>query len=113
LAIECKWSASDFDAGNLQAFRRPYPQGDNLVVSNDVERSFRPILQRPVGAVCKFDGFDFPGNEEIATARTTILDWRWITSAHHRLWISDKGSQINGQNISPSIFIVSIRQSEI
>jgi uncharacterized protein len=40
LAIECKWSASDFDAGNLQAFRRPYPHGDNLVVANDVERSF-------------------------------------------------------------------------
>jgi len=40
LAIECKWSASDFDAGNLQAFRRAYPQGDNLVVANDVERSF-------------------------------------------------------------------------
>jgi hypothetical protein len=40
MAIECKWSASDFDAGNLQAFRRSYPQGDNLVVANDVERSF-------------------------------------------------------------------------
>jgi len=40
LAIECKWSASDFAAGNLQAFRRPYPKGDNLVVANDVERSF-------------------------------------------------------------------------
>jgi uncharacterized protein len=40
LAIECKWSASDFDAGNLQAFRRPYPQGENLMVANDVERSF-------------------------------------------------------------------------
>lgn len=40
LAIECKWSASDFAPGNLQAFRRRYPQGDNLVVSNDAERSF-------------------------------------------------------------------------
>jgi len=40
LAIECKWSASDFDAGNLQAFRRAYPRGENLVVANDVERSF-------------------------------------------------------------------------
>ena len=40
LAIECKWSASDFDAGNLQAFRRSYRQGENLVVANDVERSF-------------------------------------------------------------------------
>ncbi len=40
LAIECKWSESDFDAGNLQAFRRSYPRGDNLVVANDVQRSF-------------------------------------------------------------------------
>ena len=40
LAIECKWSASDFAPGNLQAFRRGYPHGDNLVVANDVERSF-------------------------------------------------------------------------
>jgi hypothetical protein len=40
LAIECKWSESDFHAGNLQAFRRSYPQGDNLVVANDVQRSF-------------------------------------------------------------------------
>jgi predicted AAA+ superfamily ATPase len=40
LAIECKWSASNFDPGNLQAFRRCYPHGENLVVANDVERSF-------------------------------------------------------------------------
>jgi len=40
LAVECKWSASDFAPGNLQAFRRGYPHGDNLVVANDVERSF-------------------------------------------------------------------------
>ncbi len=39
-AIECKWSASDFDPGNLQAFRRRYPDGENLVVANDIERSF-------------------------------------------------------------------------
>jgi len=40
VAIECKWSASEFDPSNLQAFRRRYPHGDNLVVANDVERSF-------------------------------------------------------------------------
>jgi uncharacterized protein len=40
LAIECKWSAADFDAGNLQASRRSYPRGDSLLVPNDVERSF-------------------------------------------------------------------------
>lgn len=40
-AIECKWSAAGFDPANLQAFRKRYPQGDNLVVAEDVERSFR------------------------------------------------------------------------
>lgn len=40
LAIECKWSASEFDPSNLQAFRRRYPHGDNLIVANDVERPF-------------------------------------------------------------------------
>jgi hypothetical protein len=39
-AIECKWSAADFDSGNLQVFRRAYPQGGNLVVANDVDRTF-------------------------------------------------------------------------
>ena len=41
LAIECKWSASDFDPSNLQAFRRRYGHGDNLVVAHDVERNFK------------------------------------------------------------------------
>jgi uncharacterized protein len=40
LAIECKWSAAEFEPINLQAFRRRYPHGDNLVVANDVDRSF-------------------------------------------------------------------------
>ena len=39
-AIECKWSSADFDATNLQAFRRVYPNGDNLVVGNDVKKPF-------------------------------------------------------------------------
>ena len=40
LALECKWSASDFDATNLQAFRRQYPHGENVVVAQDVDRPF-------------------------------------------------------------------------
>jgi len=40
VAIECKWSASDFDSTNLQAFRRRHPHGHNLVVANDVEHAF-------------------------------------------------------------------------
>jgi len=41
LAIECKRSASDFDAANLLAFRRQYPQGENVVVAPDVDRTFQ------------------------------------------------------------------------
>jgi len=40
-AIECKWSASDFDATNLRAFRRAYPKGGNYLVAQDVDRSYR------------------------------------------------------------------------
>jgi predicted AAA+ superfamily ATPase len=40
IALECKWSASDFDATNLQAFRRQYPGGENIVVAHDVDRQF-------------------------------------------------------------------------
>jgi hypothetical protein len=63
LAIECKWSASDFDAGNLQAFR-PYPKGDNLVVANDCRPLFHQILRRLIGEICKFVGIDRHGNEK-------------------------------------------------
>jgi predicted AAA+ superfamily ATPase len=41
VAIECKWSASDFDPSNLLAFRRQYPAGDNYVAARDVERAYR------------------------------------------------------------------------
>ncbi len=41
LAIECKWSAEAFEAANLQAFRRVYPKGENVVVAQDVDRSFQ------------------------------------------------------------------------
>jgi predicted AAA+ superfamily ATPase len=41
LALECKWSADAFEASNLQAFRRVYPHGENIVVAHDVGRAFR------------------------------------------------------------------------
>lgn len=40
LALECKWSASDFDATNLHVFRKQYPHGENVVVGQDIDRSF-------------------------------------------------------------------------
>jgi predicted AAA+ superfamily ATPase len=40
IAIECKWSASDLDPSGIQAFRKQYPKGENLVVAQDVDRTF-------------------------------------------------------------------------
>lgn len=39
-AIECNWSAGEFDPKNLLAFRRQYPQGRNWVVSTDVDQGY-------------------------------------------------------------------------
>lgn len=39
-AVECKWSASEFDPVNLLAFRRHYPNGRNYVVASDVNQSY-------------------------------------------------------------------------
>ncbi|MGB7297000.1 MAG: DUF4143 domain-containing protein [Candidatus Aminicenantales bacterium] len=44
-AIECKWSAGQFDSANLKVFRRLYPHGSNLVVAQDVEQAFRRDYQ--------------------------------------------------------------------
>lgn len=41
IAIECKWSASNFDPAGLKAFRRHYEKGMNYVVVNDVDRPVR------------------------------------------------------------------------
>ena len=40
MAIECKWSATEFDPHNLKRFRDRYPEGDSLVVAADVEKPF-------------------------------------------------------------------------
>ena len=40
LAIECKWSADRFEPVNLIAFRTQHPEGDNVVLANDITRSF-------------------------------------------------------------------------
>lgn len=41
IAIECKWSAQEFDAGNLRIFRREHPSGENIVIAHDVDRPFK------------------------------------------------------------------------
>jgi predicted AAA+ superfamily ATPase len=41
IAIECKWTAKDFDASSVLAFARAYPQVEILVVTQDAKPSFR------------------------------------------------------------------------
>jgi predicted AAA+ superfamily ATPase len=41
VAIECKWSADNFDAANLKAFRHQHPKGENVVLATDVKAHFQ------------------------------------------------------------------------
>jgi predicted AAA+ superfamily ATPase len=38
VAIECKWSAADVSIESLRAFRRQYPDGENVMVVQDADR---------------------------------------------------------------------------
>ena len=55
MAIECKWSAHGFDPTNLLAFRHQHPEGDNVVVAQDVERTFTRTF---VGLDVRFESVD-------------------------------------------------------
>jgi len=44
LAIECKWSANDFDAKSLKAFAARYPKAQYFVVAQDVDRAYNKHL---------------------------------------------------------------------
>lgn len=49
IAIECKWTAKEFDVTNLRVFRRHYPRGESYVVAQDVERGYtRTVADIPV-----------------------------------------------------------------
>jgi predicted AAA+ superfamily ATPase len=50
-AIECKWTAREFDAAGLRAFRARYPEGPNLVVAADVDE---PYARREAGLTVRF-----------------------------------------------------------
>ncbi len=51
MAIECKWSADSFNPSSLQAFRKQYPKGENIVVANDISRS---LLRKYEGIEVRF-----------------------------------------------------------
>lgn len=44
MAVECKWSADEIDLRNLRAFRHQYPEGENVVVGQDVDRPYARTL---------------------------------------------------------------------
>ncbi len=46
IAIECKWSAENFQPRNIIAFRWQHPKGENVVVAQDIERSFTRTYQQ-------------------------------------------------------------------
>ena len=49
IAIECKWSAGEFDPSGVRAFRAAYPDGPTFVVASDVDRTYtRPVAGIPV-----------------------------------------------------------------
>jgi len=45
VAIECKWSAEEFDPSHLVVFRRMYPHGKNYVVCWDIDRPFKKYIK--------------------------------------------------------------------
>jgi len=40
VGIECKWSAETADLHGLRAFRQRYPEGENWIVAQDVDRGY-------------------------------------------------------------------------
>jgi hypothetical protein len=55
MAIEWLWPADNFDAVNLEAFRRQHSQEDNYALAADVKTAF----QRNDGALkVRFEGLD-------------------------------------------------------
>lgn len=45
IAIECKWSERDFDAKNLLAFSKHYPQATCYVVTHETERGYTKTIK--------------------------------------------------------------------
>lgn len=53
VAVECKWSAAEFDPANLVIFRKNYPLGENVLIAQDIDR---PYYQEYKGLKIKLVG---------------------------------------------------------
>ena len=45
-AIECKWSANDFEPRALKVFAARYPKAEHFVVAQDVDRTYTKRYDR-------------------------------------------------------------------
>ena len=66
LAIECKWSARDFDPANILVFARAYPKADLFVITTDAEPAF---IREFDGCRVRFLTLDHLIGEVMARAR--------------------------------------------
>lgn len=57
IAIECKWSADEFEPSALKAFARRYRKAEAVVVAHDVSRSFRRRLDNRDVSFESLEGF--------------------------------------------------------
>ena len=73
-AIECKWSAGQFDPANLKVFRRLYPQGQNFVVAQDIDPNIPSGLSRIEGGFYRSRGPDTVYAEDAAQGVTDIAE---------------------------------------
>ena len=69
MVIECKWTADQFDPAGLQAFRRRYHSGRNLVIASDVDRGYS---KRFGAQTVRFEG--------LATLRATLTSGKGKSS---------------------------------
>jgi hypothetical protein len=56
VAIECKWSASDFRPANMKAFRRQYPGGRNYLVAHDIDKAYHRTFEAMDVACVNLEG---------------------------------------------------------
>ena len=63
VAIECKWSSTNFNSKNFHRFRKRYPKGKNIVISIDITKPYFTMSDNLK--------IDFVGLQDLVTAIST------------------------------------------
>lgn len=56
VAIECKWSASDFNPSSIKSFRKQYPDGPNYLVAYDIDKAYQRTFESLTVACVNLEG---------------------------------------------------------